>query len=307
MCLTAGRLSNQRELSSLTELSGSVSESNPTEPSSSQSSERGADEAEAMATVQNPNKFEPRSVVVPLQKYNVSFNTYKKNWKNKSNGTAVHRPQEVEELDLVSADQENLEEDLSAQLRPNVSDLILPPNMDVTEVMTAHMRYPGQVHRVEAMRPLPRGRTISRGPPMVFGEPAPFTQKSLDISTTEPLNGTIHRIEAPSTNSALFVNHKPVAHHPKRVDRNDVITSENIKVSSQKDASYIHLNGENSITGLNQSSPIVNPQPLFVPRFVALPPQRGANQDDGIKDNLTDRDNIELTSQDAKSHPFTVR
>ena len=293
----------------MAELSGSVSESNPTEPSSSQSSEREdhADDIgmETPVSTHEIGKFEPRSVVVPLQKYNVSFNSMKKSWKQKTGGNlaVLGRPQDVEELDFASMNQENQEEDSSQHRPSNVADLVLPPNMDVAEVMTAHMRYPAQVHRIEAMRPLPRGRTISRGPPMIFGEPVPFIQKSQDFSA-EPPNG-ITRFEKSHTNPSIFSKSKPAANQ-KPTSHDDVTVFENengVKTEVHNTEAVTNLTNLN----LKQSSPRVNPQPLFVPRFVALPPQRNGNQEEGERGNLTNRTTGEQPNEDTKSHSFTVR
>ena len=289
-----------------------MSESNPTEPSSSQSSEGGdrVDEVsfEIPVSSQEVGKFEPRSVVVPLQKYNLSFNSYKKSLKHKSGSNPLmqSRSQDVEEIDLEFVGRENVEVDLAQVRHQNMSELVLPPNMDVAEVMTAHMRYPAQVHRVEAMRPLPRGRTISRGPPMIFGEPAPFNQKSMEASA-EPPNG-ITKFEKSYSNPALHSKSNKSVANQKLSSHEDVITER--QCANETDANFIQKDDDSTGMASNiakQNSPRVNSQQLFVPRFVALPPQRGENSVREEKGNFTDRTCNDQQDIDENPPPFTVR
>ena len=265
-----------------------MTESNPTEPSSSQSSDRGDREEEVNGPddQSNEGRFEPRSVVVPVQKYNVSFNMYKKAWKQKAAGNlAGHgRFNDVEELDVVSVHQEPLDSDLR---QPNVSELFLPPNMDASEVMTAHMRYPAQVHRIEAMRPLPRGRTISREPPMVFGEPAPFNQKLNDPELSNELS------RRSLTNPSIITKQKLLS---------------NQQVTGHGDVMLTHSSDlkRNENSDSTQASVRENPQPLFVPRFVALDPKQKLDPEIR-KGSSSARSAEDLPGADSNPKPYTVR
>ena len=313
----AGQLSNQRTLNSnLNDFLGLSSDSSRTEPGSSQSSETvespannnsAVDPRVSSPSMASYKLTEPRSVVAPAQKYNGSFDLHRKSWKQKLNeeSTAL-RSHQTDELETMSIHLGVSDTDSQfCQTRPpNVSELVLPPDMDAAEVMTAYMRYPAQVHRIEAMRPLPRGRTISRGPPMVFGEPAPFNMKAKEVNLTEEPAKLTQRLEKSLTDPSLFAKHNTISFDDDQATQDDVIfISRDIARSSET------LSSKNlDVTGMTQKNFKSDSQPLFVPRFVALPPQRSSRGDEEVNErgNLTGRLTDE-TLQDSNQLPFTVR
>ncbi|XP_076800920.1 uncharacterized protein LOC143445595 isoform X1 [Clavelina lepadiformis] len=327
----AGRLSNQRGLSSWAEMSGDTSPGSPTEPLSSHSSERLSDDEKLDmddndVVYQDGNspaggeRFEPRSVVVPLQKYNLAFKMYKKPWNQKPNLTSAiqRRPPPVVKYQDVpvptSKEQEVVGELDSTICHPNVSELFLPPSMDEAEVMTAHMRYPGQVHRVEAMRPLPRGRTISRGPPMVFGEPVVMNQKPLEngqgfLPQQLPSNGNLEKSLVRSTS---FQGHKrsnqlQVRHHQVSAENFKHQSGEEGEATETKSFQTNFSTGGDHVklTGTNSEN-----NQFFMPRFEAIAPPRGSHtseeNDASAKGNLTDRTSKRI-DHEPSPQPFTVR
>nr|CAB3263164.1 uncharacterized protein LOC104265751 [Phallusia mammillata] len=335
----AGRLSNQRALNSLTELSDS-SETR-TEPSSSQSSDcaippdesKQVDQSEALTA--EGEKFEPRSVVVPIQKYNMSLKSLKKPWHQKTAFTAFSAKSDVDyEHHSGSPHDSTSSKD---QLHTTVSELVLPPNMDLTDVMTAHMRYPVQVHRVEAMKPLPRGRTISRGPPMVFGEPVVMAQKAQDgapppVAAPPSTGSHKRRVDPPSfVRAATFAHFKDsqpdlfIENRRERTLDPEVTVSqpeaedtyERQLIAEQKAVRKVDTSvpNEDNNTSLLQS----DDRPRFVPRFVAVAPNRktGFSSDDQVIDtgSFSARSRTqgltgvpgEQSDNDSSRQPFTVR
>lgn len=343
---SAGRLSTQRGLAALAEFSASAEPL--TEPSSSASSERvsGSGEEEAIAlegerqAEAETERLEPRSVVVPMQKYSMSLKSMKKPRSQKPVFTALHTRPIAPGIstDRIASDEPGMQSQSPppvAKDRPYpsiVSELVLPPNMDLSDVMTAHMRYPVQVHRIEAMKPLPKKRTISRGPPMVFGEPVVINPKQSDAPA--PTLGPDRRsfVRSASFSHAERSEAEPVVVQRRRemtldpiITDRDFLPRGNYKAQLRSDArteaAQVVKRSEPNLAAQErreERSPADDGRSTFPPRFVAVAPPRKAsfasevlNGEDRSGDlsfaRPLDSDNGGQVENDRNRQPFTVR